>query len=211
MELEKHFGDSRHAGSLKLAASVVRLKISLDQVEPTVMRRVVVPFRIRLSRLHEVLQAAMGWTNRHLYEFRMGDVGFGLPEEEWGDGPIDVRRVSLLSAVQDTGAKSFKYLYDFGDGWTHSIKTERTFPAIGMERPMLLEAAGRCPPEDIGGPWGYQQFREALADPAHQRHTERFEWCGSRNYNPGNADFSQLKRAVDDLASKWAGKTRRKI
>ena len=49
--------------------------------------------------MHEVLQAAMGWTNSYLYEFRMRDVGFGLPDEEWGDGPI---------AVQDTGAKSFK-------------------------------------------------------------------------------------------------------
>ena len=51
-----------------MVASVVRLKVTLDDVEPIVMRRVVVPFTIRLSRLHEVLQAAMGWTNSHLYE-----------------------------------------------------------------------------------------------------------------------------------------------
>lgn len=159
-----------------MVASVVRLKVTLDHVEPIVMRRVVVPFTLRLSRLHEVLQAAMGWTNSHLYEFRIRDVGFGLPDEQWGDGPIDARRVSLLSAVQDTGAKSFKYLYDFGDGWEHSIKIERTFPAIGTEGPMLLEATGHCPPEDVGGPWGYQEFREALADPAHERHAEILEW-----------------------------------
>ena len=134
------------------------------------MRRIVVPWRIRLSRLHEVLQAAMGWTNTHLYEFQIRDVGFGLPDKEWGDGPIDARKVSLLSAIQDTGAKSFKYHYDFGDGWTHSIKIERTFPIVALGDPMLIEATGRCPPEDVGGPWGYQEFREALADPAHERH-----------------------------------------
>ena len=108
-----------------MAASLVRLKVTLDHVEPVVMRRVVVPWRIRLSRLHEVLQAAMGWTNTHLYEFQIRDVGFGLPDQEWGDGPIDARKVSLLSAIQDTGAKSFKYHYDFGDGWTHSMQIPR--------------------------------------------------------------------------------------
>ena len=74
------------------AASLLRLKITLDHVEPMVMRRVVVPWRIRLSRLHEVLQAAMGWTNTHLYEFQIRDVGFGLPDQEWGDGPRYGRR-----------------------------------------------------------------------------------------------------------------------
>lgn len=208
--METCIGGNRHAGGLTMVASVVRLKVTLDHVEPIVMRRVVVPFTIRLSRLHEVLQAAMGWTNSHLYEFRMRDVGFGLPDEEWGDGPIDARRVSLLSAVQDTGAKSFKYLYDFGDGWEHSIKIERTFPAVGTEGPMLLEATGHCPPEDVGGPWGYQEFREALADPAHERHAEILEWWGSSDYDPAAANFSQLNKAVDDLAAKWARKARRK-
>ncbi|SCB51052.1 plasmid pRiA4b ORF-3 family protein [Rhizobium lusitanum] len=208
MDVEKSIGSHRPAaGGLMAGASVVRLKITLDDVEPTVMRRVVVPFRIRLSRLHEVLQVAMGWTNSHLYEFRMRDVGFGLPDDDWGDGPIDARKVTLLSAVQDTGAKSFKYLYDFGDGWTHSIKIERTFPALGMDRPMLLEATGACPPEDIGGPWSYQELLAARADPSHERHAEFAEWLGS-DYNPGYANFSHLNRAVDDLGAKWVRKAR---
>lgn len=193
-----------------MPASLVRLKVTLDHVEPTVMRRVVVPFRIKLHRLHEVLQAAMGWTNSHLYEFRIRDVGFGLADQDWGDGPLDARKISLLAAIEDIGAKSFKYLYDFGDGWTHSIKIERTFPVIGLAEPMLLEATGHCPPEDIGGPWGYQEFREALADPAHERHAELVEWWGSEDYDPHKVNFAELNKAVDDLAAKWARKSRRK-
>ena len=38
-----------------------------------------IPFAIRLDRLHEVLQAAMGWTNSHLYEICVGGVGCGKP------------------------------------------------------------------------------------------------------------------------------------
>ena len=71
---------------------------------------------------------------------------------------------------------------------------------------MLLEATGHYPPKDVGGPWGYQEFREALADPAH----ERLEWWCSSDYNPNSANFSQLNKAVDDLAAKWARKARRK-
>jgi Plasmid pRiA4b ORF-3-like protein len=55
--------------------TIARLKITLDDVEPTVLRRVDVPFDIRLDRLHLTIQAAVGWTNSHLYELCAGDVG----------------------------------------------------------------------------------------------------------------------------------------
>jgi hypothetical protein len=61
------------------AATVARLKITLDGVKPAVLRRVEVPFDIRLDRLHLTIQAAMGWTNSHLYELRARDVGWSTP------------------------------------------------------------------------------------------------------------------------------------
>ena len=36
--------------------------------------------------------------------------------------------------------------------------------------PALIEPIGRCPPEDVGGPPGYEEFLAALADPGHKRH-----------------------------------------
>ena len=60
--------------------------MTLEDVEPTVMRRLDVPLKIRLDRLHIVLQAAMGWTNSHLYEFQAGDVGWGVPDPDFDDG-----------------------------------------------------------------------------------------------------------------------------
>lgn len=104
-----------------------------------------------------------------------------------------------------------KYLYDFGDGWTHSIKIERTFAVIGLAEPILLEATGRCPLEDIGGPWSYQEFREALANPTHERHAELVEWWGRKDYHPEKTNFAKLEKIVNDLAAKWAHKSRRKI
>ena len=55
--------------------------------------------------------------------------------------------------LEDAGTKTLRYLYDFGDGWEHTIKIERmTEPEPGVAYPRLIEAAGRCPPEDVGGP-----------------------------------------------------------
>ena len=95
-----------------------------------VLRRVEVPLTIRLDRLHLVLQAAMGWTNSHLYEIRARDVGWGMPDPDWGGGPLDARKARLVDVVEDTGAKTLKYLYDFGDGWEHTVKIERITEAV---------------------------------------------------------------------------------
>jgi len=55
----------------------------------------------------------------------------------------------------------------------------------------LIEAAGRCPPEDVGGPWGYRDLLNAIADPNHQEHAERLEWVGSE-FDPNNTDVEAL-------------------
>src|SRR6202162_5553172 len=106
------------------ADTIARLKITLDDVKPTVLRRIEVPFDIRLDRLHLAIQAAMGWTNSHLYEIRAGDVGWGIPDHDWGAGPLDARKARLGDVLEDVGTKTLRYVYDFGDGWDHTIKIE---------------------------------------------------------------------------------------
>ena len=148
------------------ADTIARLKITLDAVEPVILRRVEVPFDIRLDRLHLAIQAAMGWTNSHLYEIRAGHTGWGIPDRDSGEGPLDARKAHLDDVIEDVGTKTLKYLYDFGDDWEHTIKIERLLdPEPSIVYPRLLEASGRCPPEDIGGPWGYAEFLEAIHDP----------------------------------------------
>jgi hypothetical protein len=188
------------------AALIAHLRIKLDDVEPAVVRRLEVPLTIRLDRLHLMLQAAMGWTNSHLYEIRARDVGWGMPDPDFGDGPLDASKARLADVLEDVGTKPLKYLYDFGDGWEHTVRIERiTDPVPGTTYPRLIEAVGRCPPEDVGGPWGYSEFLEAIADPDHEEHAERLEWAGGP-FDPANPDVERLARAVDKLASKWARK-----
>jgi Plasmid pRiA4b ORF-3-like protein len=192
--------------------SIARLKITLDDVEPAVVRRLEVPLDLRLDRLHLVLQAALGWSNSHLWEFRARDVGWGRPDPEWdrGSGPLDARKATLLKVIEDTGAKTLTYLYDFGDGWEHTIKVERIEPGDpAVTYPRLLEAVGRCPPEDVGGPPGYEEFLEALADPEHERHAEMTEWYGE-SFDPHAIDPTEINRAIQDVARRWSRSRRSK-
>ena len=189
-----------------IANSIARLQITLDDVKPLVRRRIDVPLTIRLDRLHLVFQAAMGWTNSHLYEIRARDVGWGLPDPDWGDGPLDARRTRLIDVLEDVGVKTLKYLYDFGDGWEHTVKLQRITAAIPIaEYPLLIDAVGRCPPEDVGGPWGYADFLEAITDPEHERHFECMEWIGYP-FDPNSINADWLAQEVAKLASKWTRK-----
>jgi len=188
------------------ADTIACLKITLDDVKPAVLRRIEVPLGIRLDRLHLAIQAAMGWSNSHLYEIRARDVGWGDPDPDGGDGPLDARKARLSDVLEDVGAKTLRYLYDFGDGWDHTIKIERATDAVpGVAYPRLVEAAGRCPPEDVGGPWGYAEFLEAISDPKHERHVELKDWIGD-DFDPNVVETDRLADNLTALAKKWARK-----
>ena len=188
------------------ADDIARLKVTLDEVEPPVLRRIEMPLTIRLDRLHSALQAAMGWTDSHLYEIRVRDVRWGVPDPDWGDGPLDARRARLIDVLEETGAKTLKYLYDFGDGWEHTVKLERIAKAVpGLAYPRLTEARGRCPPEDVGGPWGYADFLEAVTDPKHERHAELTEWIGGP-FDPDVVETEEHAQALAVLAKQWSQK-----
>jgi hypothetical protein len=189
------------------ADAIACLKITLDDVKPEVLRRIEVPLTIRLDRLHLAIQAAMGWSNSHLYEIRAGDSGWSDPDPDWGrDGPLNARKARLIDVLEDGGAKTLRYLYDFGDGWEHTIKIEGIIDAVpGVAYPRLIEAAGRCPPEDIGGPWGYAEFLEAIGDPKHARHAELKDWIGD-DFDPNHIDAKHLAGNLAALAKQWSRK-----
>lgn len=188
------------------AITVARLKVTLDEVKPRVQRRLEVPLTIRLDRLHLVLQAALGWTDSHLYEIRAGRAGWGIPDPDYGDGPLDASKTRLIDVLEDSGSMILRYLYDFGDGWEHLVKIERVSDAVpGVTYPVLLEATGRCPPEDVGGPWGYEEFLKTIADPEHEEHASTLEWAG-RSFDPKTVDVEALTAAVAALAKRWSPK-----
>lgn len=162
---------------------VYQLKVTLKGSRPPVWRRVLVAGDTRLSRLHDILQAAMGWQDGHLHEFQVGrGVRIGRRDPEWDapDEVMDERRVALSSLAPEVKDK-FTYLYDFGDGWEHTILVEKILPpAPATALPTCVGGKRACPPEDCGGVWGYAELLEVLADPGHPERAERVEWLGGQ-------------------------------
>lgn len=183
---------------------ILQIKITLLDVEPPVWRRVLVPASLPLRRLHETIQAAMGWLNQHLYEFRVGERRFGVTDSEGGVSTMaNDSWVKLLSLVEQ-GIGRFHYVYDFGDDWRHEIVIEDIRPGEpGIDYPVFVEGARRCPPEDCGGPPGFQAFLEAVTNPAHPEHAETLDWNGEPY------DQDDIERAIIDAQMSRIARSRR--
>jgi hypothetical protein len=60
-----------------------------------------------------------------------------------------------------------------------------------VKMPACLAAKGACPPEDCGGPWGYADLKEALANPRREDHESMLDWLGLDNidgFDPAACD-----------------------
>lgn len=137
------------------------------------------------SYLHEHIQTAMGWTNSHLHQFEIGGVRHGDPEliyEGWEDEepPVNSLRTKVSKIVPADGKRfAFNYEYDFGDGWQHEILFEGSIRAEkGTRYPLCVEGQRACPPEDVGGPHGYQEYLKTLSDPDNKEWDEMSDWRG---------------------------------
>ena len=156
---------------------VFQLRITLRDVEPAVWRRLLVPASVRLAKLHGIFQAAMGWTNSHLHSFTIGDERYGMQFDEYPEGEIDEKQVTVMRAIGEH--PSFSYEYDFGDSWEHEIVVEEFVrPPLGLKHAVCLDGQNACPPEDCGGTGGYAELLQALADPKHEEHDHLLAWVG---------------------------------
>jgi hypothetical protein len=160
--------------------TIYRMRVDLCHTDPPIWRRIEVP-DCSLAELHGVIQAAMGWTDSHLHEFTINKETYSIPNPYGDDdavGSIDSTEVWLSDVIRGKGA-SFKYMYDFGDSWDHSIKVEAVKQADPqVVYPYCVKGEMNCPPEDCGGVWGYEQLVEVLSDPEDPEYEERIEWCG---------------------------------
>jgi hypothetical protein len=177
-----------------------KLRVALDDIKPQVWRQFVVPASITLDRLHDVLQVVMGWTDSHLHSFTIAGQEFTEDPEEPEQG-IEETGIVLGALIRKPRTK-FIYLYDFGDGWMHTITIQSVEPIPAGHAVNITCLAGqrRCPPEDVGGPWGYQEFLEAIADPKHPEHHSFLDWCGGSfdakefDVKAVNAELAELDR-----------------
>jgi hypothetical protein len=179
-----------------------QLKVSLRGVsKPPVWRRLLVPPGMRLDQLHFVIQTAMGWMDSHMHTFETTAGEYGVRDPELD--VRDERRVRVRDVLSAAGER-MAYTYDFGDNWAHDVVLEKIVETDPDGRlPVCVAGRGLCPPEDCGGPWGYADLREAIADPSHEEHEDMLEWLGledAADFDPAEFDLSLVNEMLDRMA-----------
>lgn len=178
---------------------IYQIKVSLNHIRPPIWRRFLVAGDTTLSDLHDILQIVMGWENSHLHDFNIDgmiyrdseDLEFVFDEDEFLS-----ENHTTLSTVIKREKQRFTYLYDFGDSWEHTLVVEKILPPQQDFRyPICLKGARACPPEDVGGVWGYQYFLDAISDPDHPEHEDYLEWIGGE-FDPEAFDLNSVNNLL---------------
>jgi hypothetical protein len=142
-------------------AQILTLNVSINDVGPSVRRRIQVDAEITLRKLHHILQASFGWTPSHLHQFNIEDDTCAMLDNEYvldligepRQGPPDDRKAKLGRLVH--AGQRLIYPYDFGDSWTPTAHVESiTELPEKLGSTTLIDGAGACPPEDVGGHLG---------------------------------------------------------
>lgn len=187
-----------------------QFKIQLQNVtKPAVWRQVLVPSEITFDQFHYIIQDAFGWENEHMYAF--SPLGYGSnpmieinPENDANDffsspsrnptQSMDAAKTKLSSIFKKEG-QTYVYIYDFGDDWIHKITLEKIDETDNSSSATLLNGKGACPPEDCGGPWGYEELKEAIiANKSNPDRSEILEWLGldpDEEWDPQEYNFAE--------------------
>ena len=178
-----------------MAESVHQLKITLRGVKPPVWRRIVVGSDLSLGELAPILEAAMSWLGGHLHVFDVDGTWYGSPDPDWPSDDLDENQFRLSDVLPAVGDK-MRWDYDFGDGWEHNVVVEKiveTEPSV--EYPVCLIGRRACPPEDCGGPQGYDQLLAVLADPSRPEHEEWQGWVPA-GFDPAYFNVEEASLAM---------------
>ena len=183
---------------------IYQLKLELLEIKPSIWRRLLVQGGITLAQLHEVIQTAMGWTNSHLHEFVVGAHSYSDPEFEIEGAKSEYRY--RLARLAPRVSNTIAYIYDFGDGWEHQIRVEnvieddKRYPGA----PVCLAGARSCPPEDCGGPGGYESFLQVIGNKNHKEHKQLLQWVGG-SFDPDYLDLDEVNAGLRelDLRPRW--------
>ena len=178
--------------------NIYQIKVTLRDSKPPIWRRLLVSGKATLFDLHKIIQVAMGWTNSHLHQFIVAGEYYSIPSEEDWEPVIDERKYRLAE-IAPTEKSKFIYKYDFGDSWEHKVVVEKILPFdIKTEYPYCKEGKRACPPEDVGGVWGFEEFLEAMKDPKHEEHESYVEWWGGQ-YDPEAIDLDEINQVLQEI------------
>ena len=189
-------GRSKKPTGRSPSKNIYTLEIRIEDIRPMVKRVIEVPGNRTLAELHNIIQAAFFWYNSHLHSWTIRKEEYGPPtEDNYGDC-LDEREYTLDDF--DLAPKNtFRYTYDFGDDWVHSVKVKKVQPCVDQPQQVrCVSGMRKGPPEDFGGAWSYTKFLEdRLQDnPQSQDLKEVLEYYS--DWDPEDFDLDEVNAAL---------------
>lgn len=186
----------------------LHIELRPNEIRPAVWRRIEVDGRISLGKLHHLIQAAFGWSDSHLHHFKLGGKIYS-PATADDEGEVNDERKAYLHGLLSSG-DTFVYRYDLGDNWEHLISVESVRGELSNDpkgAAWILDGAMACPPEDVGGPEGYNEFLELLRNaPDSEQAQQLREWVDG-DFDPQRFDKRLANAAIMRiLFNGWGGK-----
>lgn len=182
-----------------MSKSVYQFNIALDETEPLIWRRILVPDSYTFWDLHVAIQDSMGWLDCHLHQFKIIKkdqlVFIGIPEGFIDENALDIIPgwdIPISKYLTNEGI-TLEYEYDFGDSWIHKLKLEKIVPEKeGIKYPICIAGEKACPPEDCGGVGGFYDLLDIISDPKHEEYEDMIYWLGE-DYDPDYFDLNEVK------------------
>jgi len=184
---------------------VFQFKVSLQDIAPPIWRCFQISDQCTFWDLHVAIQDVMGWTDSHLHEFTVRNTitskkeYIGIPDDDGEDvhPMLAGWDVKVKDYIKSKDNQKISYLYDFGDSWDHLIEFEGEHEKQSAKYPICLTGEHACPPEDVGGISGYENFLSIIKNPKHKERKELLEWAGGKydpdNFNPKKVKFHNPK------------------
>lgn len=194
-------GSQAKLRAMPVPHDIALIRVQLNDAEPAIWRRFAAPVTTTLAGLHDLIQAAMGWQDDHLWEFEVGSRRYGNPDPEYETDPPTQRATGIrLDALIRRGDLAFNYIYDFGDNWRHTVKVEAIEPGrTPAPSACFIEGERRCPPEDVGGTSGLEEFLEAVTTPRHPERRTMLDWYGGP-YDPKDINRQMIEYRFAQIA-----------
>ena len=185
-----------------------RIRIDLDlEGLHSCWREILVPAACTFLDLHIVIQRIFNWYDEHLFSFTTKSRGMKLyiDEDLFIDADADCYESEDVAIVEASTVrlgdvfgrtKTAKYSYDYGDGWEHKVKVVEIISASDTVVPQLLDGEGDAPPEDVGGPGGFEAFLKVMTDKADPEHEWMAEWAKDQMWEP--FDLAEKQAELED-------------
>jgi hypothetical protein len=197
----RNLATQRRKRALKAGPRRITVRVTLREIEPPIWRELSLPDSYTLEQLHRCIQLTFDWFDYHLYEFQIASRRYERADSE-AEGE-DAAGIHLADLKLRNGS-AFLYAYDMGDGWEHDVVIQSVKPLEPAEESdrlgYVVGGARAAPPEDVGGPAGYEQLLRAV-----QRRSATDEdfvaWVGP-GFEPELFDLRASNHALV-LATAW--------